>query len=235
MTAVLRFLVFAALLVALLVFVVVPVVASPLLTQMVRDMGFQADELEVTIDSFDPALFGGRASRLRVQSGSVALSPATVEQLDLTFQDVSFFERTFENVRGELRGVVVTAGGVTVRVSSVQVDGPARAAQASGNFTAQESEQLVRLAAERAGIRLDSVRFVDGGLRVGVAGVETGARIEVSSGALVLMSDFGPAVVLLQPAPSDPWRLSEAYVASTGVTVIGLVDAARLTAALPAP
>jgi hypothetical protein len=38
---VIRFLAFAVLLVALLVFVVAPAVASPVLSQMVRDMGLQ--------------------------------------------------------------------------------------------------------------------------------------------------------------------------------------------------
>jgi hypothetical protein len=228
-----RFFVFAAVLVALLVFVVVPVVASPVLTQIVRDMGLQADDLDVSIDSFDPALLAGRATRVRLQGSNVALGPATVERLDLGLGNVSFVERNFETLRGELRGVTVTAGGVTLRVSSVQVDGPAAAARATGHFTAAESEQLVRTAAQRAGLRLDRVRFVEGGLRVSIGGVETGARADVQGGALVLDPDIGPPVVLLQPAPTDPWRLSEAYVTSTGIAVSGVVDATRLTEHLP--
>ena len=228
-----RFLVFAAVLVALLVFVVVPVLASPVLTQMVRDMGLQADDLEVSIDSFDPALFGGRASKVRVVGDNVALGLATVEEMNLVFGNVAFMERTFQTLSGELRGVTVNAGGVTLRVSSVQVDGPAGEARATGHFTSAQGVELVHAAAERAGIRLDSVRFVEGGLRVSLAGIETGARANVQGGALVLDLDIGPPVVLLQPAPTDPWRLSEAYVTRTGIAVTGVVDATRLTEHLP--
>lgn len=228
-----RFLVFSVVLVALLVFVVVPVVASPLLTQMVRDMGLQADDLEVSIDSFDPALLSGHASRLRVNGSNVALGVATVERLNVVFGDVSFIERSFETLSGTLNGVVVTAGGLTLRVSSVQVDGPATAAHATGHFSAAEGERLVHAAAERAGVRLDNVRFVEGGLRVSIAGLETGARAEVKGGALVLDPDAGAPVVLLQPAPTDPWRLSEAYVTTTGIAVSGVVDATRLAEHLP--
>jgi hypothetical protein len=228
-----RFLVFLVLLVSLLVFVVVPAVASPLLTQMVRDMGLRADDLRVSIGSFDPALLGGRTSELRIEGTNVLIPPATVEQLDLTFGDVSFIERDFATVRGQLNGVLLTAGGTALRVNSVQVDGPAHEARATGHFTAEESELLVRSAAERAGIQLDGVRFVSGGLRVNVGGLEAGARVNVQGGALVLDAGFGPPVVLLQPAPADPWRLNEAYVTSTGIAVSGLVDATRLTQHLP--
>jgi len=228
-----RFVVFAAVLVALLVFVVVPVLASPVLTQMVRDMGLQADDLEVSIDSFDPALFGGRASKVRVVGDNVALGLATVDEMNLTFGNVAFLERTFQTLSGELRGVTVNAGGVTLRVSSVQVDGPADEARATGHFSAAEAERLVHTAAARAGIRLEAVRFVEGGLRVSLAGIRTGARAYVQGGALVLAPDIGPPMVLLQPVPTDPWRLSEAYVTRTGIVVRGVVDATRLMEHLP--
>jgi hypothetical protein len=222
------------LLVALLVFVVAPAVASPLLTQMVRDMGLRADDVEVTIEAFDPCLFAGRSQKLRVQATNAVLTPATVEYLDLSFGDVSFFDRSFDSVRGELRGVVLTAGGLTLKVSSLQVSGPASEAQAVAQLTAAETEQVVRSAAQRAGLQLDTVRFVDGGLRVSLAGLETGARVDVAGGALVLTPEIGPPVLLLQPAPPDPWRLTEAYVTPAGVTINGVVDAARLASQLPA-
>ena len=228
-----RFLAFAVLLVALLVFVVVPVVASPLLTQMVRDMGLEADELEVSIESFDPSLFAGRTAKLRMQGTNVVLSPALVEELDLTFGQVAFVERTFESIRGELRGVRVDAGGLTLNVSSVQISGPAREASVAVHFNAQEAEEMLRDAARRAGIGLEEVRFVDGGVRVGLAGTEVRARVDVLGGALVLQPQAGPPMLLLQPAPSDPWRLSEAYVSSSGITVNGIVDATRLAQHLP--
>jgi hypothetical protein len=228
-----RFVAFAVVLVALLVFVVVPALASPLLTQMLRDQGLQADNLEVSVDAFDPSLFAGRAEKLRLTADNVVLSPATIGHLDLTLGKVSFVERTFQTISGQLRGVALSAGGLALSVSTVEVDGPAREAQAAGHMNASESEQMVRAAAQRAGIGLDSVLFRDGGLRITSGGVETAARISVQGGALVLDPDSGPAVLLLQPSPPDPWRLTEAYVTPDGITINGVVDTTRLAEQLP--
>lgn len=233
MGGIVRFLAFGVLLVGLLVFVVAPALASPLLTQMVRDMGLRADDVEVTIDSFDPSLLAGQTRQLRVRASNAVLEPATIEHLDLTFGNVSFFKRSFETVRGELRGVVLTAGGLALTVSSVQVSGPAREAQAAGHMTAAETEQMVRAAAQRAGLNVDDVRFSEGGLQVSMGGFETSARVGVAGGALVLTPEVGGPILLLQPAPADPYRLTEAYVTAQGVTVNGVVDAARLADQLP--
>jgi len=78
------------------------------------------------------------------------------------------------------------------------------------------------------GVALDDAEVVDGGLRLKVAGLELGAGISVEGGALVLTPQIGPQVVLIQPAPSDPWQLEEAYVSPAGITVRGTIDATRL-------
>jgi hypothetical protein len=230
---VIRFLAFAVLLVALLVFVVAPAVASPVLSQMVRDMGLAADDVEVTIETWDPSLLAGRSQKVRVQATNAIIHPATIRSLDLVFGQVSFFERSFQTVRGDMSGVVLTAGGLTISVSSVSLGGPANEAQAAARMSAAETEALVHSAAQRAGIVLDDVRFGGDGLRVTLGGLETGARVDVAGGALVLTPEVGPPVVLLQPAPPDPWRLTEAYVTADGITVNGVVDAQRLTEHLP--
>lgn len=233
MIRLLRFVAFFVLLVGLAVFVVLPAVASPLLTQAVRDVGVQADDLKVTVDTFDPALFAGRAATLRVEGSNVTLGRATVGRMDLTFGNVSIFDRSFETVSGQLQEVVVVASGIRAEVMRVEVNGPAGAARATGHFDAQQSAAMVALAAERAGLTLDQVWLVDGGLYVRIAGIEVGAAIAVEGGALTLRPEQGVPIVLLQPAASDPWRLTEAYVSAAGVTVLGVIDAARLAERLP--
>jgi hypothetical protein len=215
--------------VALLVFVVVPAIASPLLTQMLRDTGLRGEGLEVSLDYFDPSLVSGRAERLTVRGENVELPPALVGQLELTLGGVSFMDRTFERVSGELSDVTLAAGGLSVEVALVTIDGPAEAASATARFSADQTQQLVERAARRAGLPVEDVRLVNGGLQLTMAGVDTHAGIAVQGGALVLAPDVGPPVLLLQPAPSDPWRLSEAFVAPTGVTVRGLFDAAAMS------
>lgn len=220
------------LLVSLLVFVLLPAVASPLLSQMLRERGLRGDDLNVSVAYLDPALLTGRADELTVRGRNVELPPALVGSLELTFGGVSLIERTFESIRGTLDDVTLAAGGLTVNVSSVEVDGPADAAAASGRFGAAETQELVEHAARRAGLPIDSVHLVDGGLRLRLGSIETTARIAVAGGALVLEPDIGQPVVLLQPAPSDPWRLTEAFVSPNGVTVIGALDAATLASLL---
>jgi hypothetical protein len=228
-----RFLAFFVLLVGLAVFVVLPAVASPLLTQAVRDMGVEADDLKVTVNTFDPALFSGRAALLRVEGSKVSLGRATVGRMDLTFGGVSIFDRSFESLAGRLEGVVVVAGGVRAEAVTVEVHGPADSARATGHFDAEQSATMIGLAAERAGVALDDVRLIDGGLHLRLGGVEVRAWVAVEGGALTLRPDFGPAIVLLQPAASDPWRLTEAYVSPSGITVLGMVDATRLAEQMP--
>lgn len=220
------------LLVSLLVFVVLPAVASPLLTQMLRERGLRGDDLNVSVAYFDPALLTGRADEITVRGRNVELPPALVGDLELRFGDVSLSERTFESIRGTLHDVRLAAGGLTVNVSAVEVDGPADAATASGEFDAVATQQLVEHAARRAGLPIDSVNLVDGGLRLRLGSLETTAGIAVAGGALILEPGVGQPVVLLQPAPSDPWRLTEAFVSPRGVTVIGALDATTLASFL---
>jgi hypothetical protein len=93
---------------------------------------------------------------------------------------------------------------------------------------ARRARILVKAGRQRMGVPLDDADLVDGGLRLTVGGFEVGAGISVEGGALVLRPQIGPPILLIQPATSDPWRLEDAYVTPSGITVRGTVDAARL-------
>jgi hypothetical protein len=225
----LGFVLFLVVVASALVFVVVPALISPALTQYVRDMGVKADDLKVSVDTFDPALLSGRAGHVRVEGTNVQIGRATVGQLDLTLGGVSFFDRSFGSVDGQLDDVALAAGGVSASADEVDLTGPAGRATATGRLDSQQSEDMIKAAARRAGVPLGDARLVDGGLRLTVGGgIEVGAGISVEGGALILRPQIGPPILLLQPATSDPWRLEEAYVSPTGITVRGTVDAARL-------
>ena len=224
----LGFLLFFGVVAGALVFVVVPALVSPALTQYVLGMGVKADDLKVSVDTFDPALLSGRAGHVRVEGTNVQIGRATVGQLDLTLGDVSFFDRSFGSVDGQLDDVALAAGGMSASADEVQLTGPAGDATATGRFDSQQSEDMIKAAARRVGVPLDEARLVDGGLHLTVAGIEVGAGISVEGGALILRPAIGPPILLLQPATSDPWRLEEAYVSPSGITVRGTVDAARL-------
>ncbi len=212
----------------LLAVVGVPLLLAPVLTQMVRDAGVRGGELHVSVGWFDPSLFSGRAGELNIEGRDVTLGPASVGGLDLSLLDASLSDQTFEGVRGNLRDVEMTTGGIRVQVARVEIDGPASAANVASHFTPMQGADIVRQAADRAGVNLDSVAFVDGGLRVTIAGITTRAGIGVEGGGLVLKPGAGPSILLLAPVPSDPWRLSEAWVSPEGITVRGVVNAAAL-------
>ena len=97
-------------------------------------------------------------------------------------------------------------------------------------LTPDQTEQLVRLASRRAGVNVDSVVVSDSGVVVKVAGAESDARLAVRGGALLLDPGVGGVIVLLQPAPSDPWTLQEAWISPEGLNVRGTVDMERLAA-----
>ncbi|MDQ3937134.1 MAG: hypothetical protein M3253_00460 [Chloroflexota bacterium] len=224
----LRFLLFFVVVVGLLVLVALPALASPVLTQMVRDAGLRADDARVTVGYFDVGLVVGRAERMRIEADGAVLGPARVGGLDLALGGVDLFDRTFQTVHGNMRDMTLVAGGLDVAIDRVEIAGPARAATVTGFFSPQQSIEIIRQSARRIGLTLDDVRLVDDGVRLRLGGFETRATIGVDGGALVLRPQVGPPVLLLQPAPSDPWRLTEAALSRDGLVVSGVVDAAAL-------
>ena len=226
----LRFLVFFALLVGVFVLVVLPLLLGPFLTQMVRNAGLQSDTLSVSVAPFDPTLLLGRARKVTLIATGVKASPATIGSVNLAIGDASYFDRSFQTVSGELDDVSLTVnGGDDVHVGSISVDGPAIAASATAHLSASDTNLLIRYAARRAGLTIDDVTINDTGVAVKVGGVDSTAQLAVTGGALVLNPGVGDTIVLMQPKPSDPWQLQEAWVDSSGLNVRALVDVQQIT------
>ncbi|MEO6351435.1 MAG: hypothetical protein ABIP53_12355, partial [Candidatus Limnocylindrales bacterium] len=175
----LRFVAFFVLLVGVLGLVVLPLIASPILTGMVRDMGLKSDTLKVSVELFDPLLFVGRARAVHITAYAVDISPAGIGSMDLTLGGASFFERSWQTVDGELRDVSLTTGGERFTVGSVKVTGEAEEANATARLTGPELEALVKFAAGRAGMSVDAVLLTNEGVRVVIGGVAGPGRIEV--------------------------------------------------------
>ena len=218
-------------LVAAFVLVGLPLLLGPILTQMVRNTGIQAQSLDVSVALFDPSLLTGHSRLVTLSATDVVQSPATIGSVKVSVSDASFFDRTFATVSGEIDDVTLTtATGDSAHLDTVTLDGPADAANATAHLSAADTEALIRLAGERAGVIIDSVTVAASGVSVHVSGVEATARLAVTGGALVLDPGVGSAIVLLQPAPSDPWQLQEAWVTADGLNVRATVDVTRLAA-----
>jgi hypothetical protein len=224
----LRFLAWFALLVAGFVLVLLPLVAGPLLSGVVRDMGVRADTIEVSVALFGPGLVAGRSRQVTVNATNVDLAPATIGSFRVALGNVSFFDRTFETISGELDDVRLALGNDIVGASTASIDGPADAATVTARFAASQVEQLITIAAAHNGLTIDQVRVTDAGLKVTLRGIETDARLAVRGGALLLDPGLGDARVLLQPAPSDLWRLTDAWFSDRGLNLAGTVDVAQI-------
>jgi hypothetical protein len=228
----LRFLAFFALLVAVLVLIVLPLALSPLLTQMVRDMGLRSTTLDVSVAPFDPLLLIGKSRRINLVADQVEMDPARVGRVELALENASYFDRSFESVDGSFSDVSVAVGDGALQASEIAINGPAESATATARMTADQAEQMVRVAAARAGVPIDDVRLTDSGVRVDLRGRQAQAGLRVAGGALLLEPDIGGSIVLLQPAPSDPWQLEEAWVSDGGLNLRGQVDVAELVVSL---
>lgn len=225
----LGFLVFFLLLAAAFVLIALPLLLGPLLTNMVRDAGVKADTLSVTVAPFDPTLLLGRARKITLIATDVDAAPARIGSVNLAIGDASYSDKSFKTVNGELDDVSVSVDGNDVHIGNISVDGPASAADAVAHLSATDTDRLIRLAGERAGLTIDDVGVGDTGVSVKVSGIESNARLGVNGGALILDPGVGGEIVLLQPNPSDPWTLQEAWVSADGLNVRAIVDVASLT------
>jgi hypothetical protein len=225
----LRFAVFFVVLLVVFVLVGFPLLLGPFLTGVVRDAGLRADTLSVTVAPFDPTLLLGKARRITLIATGVDAAPARIGSINLSIGNASYFDRSFQTVDGELEDVTLAIKADLVHVDGITVSGPAEAANATAHLSATDTDRLIRLAGTRAGLAIDDVRVGDTGVMVRVSGIEQNARLAVSGGALVLDPGTGGAIVLLQPAPSDPWTLQEAYVDADGLNVRAIVDVAEIT------
>ncbi|MEO8625969.1 MAG: hypothetical protein ABI452_04645 [Candidatus Limnocylindrales bacterium] len=228
----LRFVTFFVLLVAGFVLVALPLLMGPLLAGVVRDVGLRADKIEVSVALFDPGLFVGRSRQVALSATSVDMGQARIGSLELTLGGVAFFDRTFDTVSGELRDVQLTLGKNSVSATSATVDGPAGAATLTAQFSASQAAQLLTVAAAHNGLTLDKVTVSDSGVRVTVHGIEADAQLSVRGGALLLDPGVGGAVVLIQPAAREPWRLTDVWFSANGMNLAGTVDVARIVTGL---
>lgn len=224
----LRFVAWFVLLVAGFVLLVLPLLMGPMLAGVVRDMGLRADTINVSVALLDPGLVLGRSHEVTLNATNVDLAPTQIGSLRLALGGVSFFDRTFDTVSGELDNVQLSLGQEVVSANSATVDGPANAATVTATFAAAQVAQLLTVTAAHNGLKLDNVAVTDSGVNVTVHGVEASAQLSVVGGALLLQPGVGGTVVLLQPGRNDPWRLTDAWFSSSGLNLSGTVDVANI-------
>ena len=233
MASLFRFVLFVAALLAVLVFVIVPVFVAPMIASMLRDAGLSNQDMNVSLNLFGPAILSGRAQSVRVQAQDVNVPRGVVGQMDLTLQDVSMSDHSFTSVSGSLHNVRLNGpNGVPVVINSIQVDGPAGDAHAQGSMSAANAQSLVTAVASSAGVSVDSVKLGNGELTITSGSKTTHAKLRVAGRALILDQAGGDSTVLLAPPPSEDWQLDGVTVTPDGIEVDVSVDAAALANSL---
>ena len=228
MAGFLRFVAWFVLLVAGFVLVGLPLLVGPLLAGTVRDMGVRADTVDVSVALFDPWLILGRSRQVTIDATNVDMAPARFGSFHLGLGNVSFLERTFETVSGDLGDVSLTMGNDTLSATSATITGTADEATVTARFAPDQVERLLKVAAAREGLTLQRVTVTGAGVRVTVHDIEADARLLVRGGALLIDPGVGGPQVLLQPEPSDPWRLTDVWFSAGGMNLSGTVDVADI-------
>ncbi|MEA2623246.1 MAG: hypothetical protein QOH61_2156 [Chloroflexota bacterium] len=233
MASLVRFALFTTILLVLVVFVLVPLVAGPLLGSIARNAGLQGDDMTVSVDLLGPALLAGRAESVHVDATNVDVPHGVVGHLELTLEDVSVADHSFSALSGTLSDVRISGpGGIPITVKTVELDGPASRTRAHGTITGADARQLVKAIAAGAGVPVDGVQLHDGSLTLESRGLRTDAALRVAGRALVLDRSGAPSIVLVAPEPSEDWELQDVTVTATGIQVQLNVDAAALAKAL---
>lgn len=228
MTGLVRFLLFASVIVGALIFLVVPIVAGPLATGLLGAAGVRGEQLETQVEGNGLALLTGRASRVRMGGQNVELRGLRIGDVDLTVENVSLIDRSFERIDGTLQELrMATRQSGTVTVAAIRVSGPARQAEARGHLEQAETEKAIKAAARGAGVEVRTVQLQDGQIALESAGGTVDASLEVRDGGLVIGAG-SQVITLVERASDDPFRLTDASVSSNGVTIEGVIDAQRL-------
>lgn len=221
-----RFALFSTILIALLVFVALPLVSQSLVTSAVRDAGLQADEVDINVDLLGLGIFSGRAPSVHVVADDVTVPRALIGHLDLTLTDVSMADRTFASVNGTLDEVrVIGPQGLPFIIDRIDLDGPAENTRARGQLALSQAEAFIELVTRDAGIDVDQVTLADEHLVMEKDGRSTEADLRVDGDALILEQQGAEPVVLLAPAPSEHWSLQDVRVSADGLRIDIVVNA----------
>ena len=208
-------------------FVVAPIVLRPLVVDVVRAASpFGSAPLEIDV-SVDPlGLLQGRIDRIHVTGADLHSGAAAIGALDVTATDVAIGDHSFHSINGSLTSVVITrADGSTIDADRVELSGPSAAVDATVHISRDAAIALVRGALAGAGLPVDGIELIDGGVRLQVLGQRTDVAIGVVDGSLTIAGALaGGQIALFGPATGDPWQLAGVAITPDGLQVHASLD-----------
>jgi hypothetical protein len=207
---------------------VVPIVAAPMVVDAVRAASpFGDQEIDVEADVSAIGLLQGRIDRIHVTGEDLDADGPRIGRLNVTVRGVSTDDRTFTDIDGNLSAVdVPTFDGTTILIDAIDLSGLSGAVDAVATLDSTAGMALVGSAFAEAGVAVDSIELIDGGVALGLFGQRAEIPLGVDDGALVLPDVLGGGpLVILEPGPDDPWRLSGVTITPAGLVIDAVIDA----------
>ena len=213
------FLLLAALAVAALV--IVPIVARPIVADTVRAaLPFGDQPLDVQVDLDPIGLLLGTIERIHVTGTALRAEGAVIGELDMTVTDVSTTDRRFRTASGRLRDVELPfVQSTTLAIDSIELDGPYGDVAAVALLDVRGGLAIVGSAFADAGVAVEELELIDGGVAFSVLGQRVEVPLAVDQGALVLPDVLGGPLVVVEPGPDDPWRVTGVRVRPSGFEI----------------
>jgi hypothetical protein len=213
-----------------------PTLARSLVAAGLAASGFSAATQTITIAADPPLeLLGGHADAVGIDATGVSVAGIQAGSVAITLRSVSLIDRSYEAVSGRLTDVTASSGGTTVRLTRVDVSGPAASASATIQIPGAEIADRIREGIrDFVALEPTSVRFAaPDAVTIELGGEALGARLLIDAeGRLVI--DIDPAIggsspiVAFDPTAFPGLRLSSVSVATGYVIVEGTMDMTRL-------
>ena len=202
--------------------VIVPIVVRPIVEDAVRTaLPFQDQAQEIEVDVSPVRLLTGTIDRIHVTGSGLEAEGAIIGELDMTVTDVSTTTHRFRTASGRLANVELPfVQSSTLVITSIELDGPFGNVDALARLDVRASLALIGNAFADAGIPVEQVELIEGGAAFTFLGQRVEVQLAIDQGALVLpdVGGGGPLVVV-EPGPDDPWRLTGVRVTPAGFEI----------------
>lgn len=224
-----------ALLVAILgsvAFVAAPIAARPLVVAAVRAASpFGAAPLDVEVTADPVGLLRGTIDDVHVTGANLTSGRVTIGKLDIDAQDVGIGDHAVASMTGTLESVVIRQEGrADITVRQVVLSGPSSAVEATASLGRDAAIDIVRGALADAGLPVEGVELVDGGVRLSLLGQKTEIAIGVDGGSVAIAGSIAGAgpIVVFGPEPGEPWHVTGVSVSPEALEVQAEIDLGQL-------
>jgi hypothetical protein len=202
--------------------VIVPIAVRPIVEDAVRAaLPFDDQPLTITVDVHPLSLLSGTIDRIHVTGNGLEAEGAIIGELDMTVTDVSTTTHRFRAAAGRLADVELPfVQSSTLVITSIELDGPYGDVDAVARLDVRPSLALIGNAFADAGVPVEELELVDGGAAFTILGQRVDVQLAIDQGALILpdVGGGGP-LVILEPGPDDPWRLTAVRVTTSGLEI----------------